>query len=90
MITKSKLQKNAFKFNRRNERKIIIKAFKRLEKIVEEKSKEGKFEHGFSHNANSSTLSWVEPAFRLFRLKHKDLQCRILKNSEYTYFEIAW
>jgi hypothetical protein len=90
MIKKSKLQKNAFKFNRKKQRELIIKGFKRLEKIVEEKSKEGKLEHGFSHNANSNDIWLVEPAFRLFRLKHKDLQCRILKNSEYTYFEIAW
>ena len=90
MITKSELQKNAFKFKRKKQRKNIIKGLKGLERIIQQESKTGRMYHSFSHDKNSDAIFWVEPAFRLFMLKHKGLQCRILKNSEYTYFEISW
>lgn len=87
MITKSKLRKLANSHSRKKERKDIIYAYKLMCKEIKSRAKDGHFYYGFKHIGYGEVLPIT---FRFFRLKHRDLACRVTRDEEITCYEVRW
>lgn len=87
MITKSKLRKAANAHSRKTERKDILYAYKLMCKNVKSRAKKGHFFYGFSQEGYSEEM---EIAFRFFRMKHRDLHCKLTKYDKSKSYEICW
>lgn len=88
MITRSKLRKYANAYGRKAYRKNIIHAYKLICKNIKSRAKKGNYSYSFRQEGYSEEL---EIAFRLFSLKHRDLQSRLIKYTEQEKsYEIRW
>lgn len=90
MITKTRLQRNVFKSNRKRQRRLIKQGLKTIEKAVLDRSKMGNSFHGFSVRLNSDYLHVSEVAARLFKAKHKDLFVKIEFDDINMHVVIEW